>query len=110
MRERLHVHTPAALRENAIVTNRCRCRHCFVDISRLEHVPLTRAGGPDTCVAVGLELHSYRQRIRLPRIRLLQLANLRVSPGEVLNMMPQLVREHVRLREITSGAVTLLQI
>ena len=78
--------------------------------SPLEHLPLIGGVRPHAGVAVRLELQPDRELVRLGWIRLLELPHARVRAQQVLDVVPELVGEHVRLREIARRAEPLLQL
>src|SRR3981081_2503425 len=66
--------------------------------------------GPDTGVAVALQLEPYRKLVRLSWIGFFRASYLRVGTKNVLNVVPQLVRDHVRLRGSAGRAEPLFQL
>ena len=65
---------------------------------------------PNSGQAIGLQLHHYGKSISRLRIALLQLADLALDPGEFLNVMPDLMCNHVSLSEFSWRAEALLQL
>jgi hypothetical protein len=68
--------------------------------------------GPHTGEAVRLELQAHRQPIRLGLRagRLLALADLVADAHQVLHVVPDLVRDHVRLGEVAGRAEPIAQL
>ena len=76
----------------------------LLDVARLEQTLLVGVIGPDTGEAVGLQLDAHRKLvgIGLPH-RPAHLVELGQDADEVLHVMPDLVRDHIGLGEITRG-------
>src|SRR5207237_9313234 len=74
---------------------------CLLQITGLHKPLLVRGVRPETGVAVGLELEPDGQLIRLAGIALLLAAHTFLGPQQVLDVMAELVRDHVRLGEVT---------
>src|ERR1043165_1809175 len=85
-----------------IVADRRRGLHRRLDVARLDQVPLLVGfGGPDAGEAVGLQLDAHLQAVRFGLARgSLLLLHLRQDAELVLHVMPDLVRDHVSLREL----------
>src|SRR6266581_1502133 len=86
------------------------CRRGFqrlVDVARLDQLPaLLRAIGPNAGEAIGLQLDAHLQLIGLDLAeRMLALLRLRQDAEQVLHVMPDLVGNHVGLRELAGLAV-----
>ena len=75
----------------------------FLDVARLENVPLFRRPAPDPREAIGLQLQPHRQRVRLIRIGLLQLAHLVRDAEDLLHVVADLVGDHIGLREVAGS-------
>jgi hypothetical protein len=66
--------------------------------------PRWPAGAPDAGETIGLELHLHRQVVLAPRPAPLLRAHLALDAGEGLDVVADLVREDVGLREIPRRA------
>src|SRR5207237_7023912 len=71
---------------------------------------LVGAVAPDAGEAVGLQLEPYRNRVGGAGILPFKAPRLRVDPKQMLNVMPKLVSEDVRFREIAGRAEAPLQL
>ena len=100
-----------------VVADRRRGAQRFVGVARFElHTsglqPSARGSGmsPHTRETVRLELEPNRELVRFGWIRLRELSHARVRAEQVLDVVAELVREHVGLREIPTCAQALLQL
>src|SRR5262249_24403928 len=89
---------------NAVVGNRRSGVQRRLDITLLQQIPLSGRMSPHTCQTVGLQFHPDRQIVGALGARLLHLPHLPIDVQEMLNMMSDFVREHVRLRELAGRA------
>jgi hypothetical protein len=108
--ERINVNPACRPLLDPVIAHRGGGSQRFVDIALLQHLTLACGVRPDTGVAIGLQLETYGQLVRVRGIRLLRLTDSRVGTKKVLNMMSQLVREYVRLSEIAGSRVPLFQL
>ena len=69
-------------------------------VTRGEQIVLERRMAPHAREAVGLQLHADRERILEVGALLLRAAHLLVDPEDVLHVVPELVRDDVRLCEV----------
>src|SRR6266545_1226700 len=112
----LGIDRAAGLLLDAVVADRRGGGERLFDIPRIEDdalariPPLGRFVAPASGEAVRLQLHPYGESIRFPRVLLLELAHLLVDPGQVLDVVPELVREHVGLREVAGRSEALLEL
>src|SRR5213075_3424324 len=90
VRERLGIDRAAGHPLNAIVANRCGSVETFIDIAALEDVALRGGVAPDAGVTVSLQLERH--------------ALAHVRSRQLLHVMSELVRDHVRLGEISLRA------
>src|SRR5690606_18035340 len=65
---------------------------------------------PEAGQAVGLELHAHRERVGLPRPRLLELTDLPLDAEQVLDVVSELVGDDIRLREFAGRAEPLREL
>src|SRR5690606_2861248 len=96
-------------REAVVADGRGRVE-ALLHVTRLEHAALVGGGGPDAGVAVGLELQRDRQGVRLARRGLLALPDLGERARQVLEVVTDLVRDHVRLRQVPRRPEATLQV
>jgi hypothetical protein len=92
---------------DSIVANGRRGVQALLEITGLElDLPkggpswLCRLVTPDTGEAVSLKLQPHGERVLLIGPRLLHLSHLRLDAEQVLNMVAELVRKNVGLREV----------
>jgi hypothetical protein len=91
----------------AVVADRRGGVECFLDVAWLEPlVLLLREVGPHAGVAVGLQLLAHQQPVVALDLRAAraQLRHLLGHAGDGLHVVADLVRDHVRLREVAAGA------
>src|SRR5690554_6547282 len=82
----------------------------LLELAGLEDAATVRRRRPHARVAVGLQLERHRELVRLPRSCLLTLPHLVERAREVLEVVPDLVGDHVRLRQVAGGAVMEAQV
>jgi len=85
---------------NAVVSHRRRTVQPFLDVAGFQNLLLLRGVTPNARVAVGLQLESNGQCVGGVRIRFLCPPNLFVGSEQMLNMVSELVRDHVGLGEV----------
>jgi hypothetical protein len=109
--ERLRHDDPPRLPLEPIVADGARRLERGLDVARLEEVPPCRRVPPDSCIAVRLELEPHREGIGRDLVETLSLSldALRDSQ-EVLDVVPDLVGDDVRARELARGAEPLAQL
>ena len=110
MRELVGPNAAGRLRLKAIIPHGRRGRETLLDVALLEEPPLRGAVSPDAGEAVRLKLERHRKLIRRTRPRLLHLPHALFDAKEVLYVMAELVRDHVRLREIAGRAEALIEL
>src|SRR5215472_11737516 len=64
---------------------------------------------PDTSEAIGLEFHGHGKWVGLGRIAVLKLPDLVFDANDLLDMVPDFVRQHVGLRKLARSAEALLE-
>ena len=87
-----------------VVPDGCGGPKCFVDITYFNLSPLLRVICPDACIAVGLEFESDRKLIVLSLC-----LDLSHSAEQILNVMSNLMRDHVGLGEIARSLEFILE-
>jgi len=86
---------------DAVVADGGRGRKPGLDVARLEQVPPPGEVAPDASEAVGLELELHGDRVAPRRARAgALLRHLLRDPQLVLNVVADLVRDHVGAREL----------
>src|SRR5512134_1142275 len=95
---------------DSIVANCCRGRQTLFDVSLLEDVPLSGRVSPETGKTVGLKFHSNRELVSQLRPGLLHLPHATLDSEQCLDVVTDLVRQHVRLREIARRTEPLPQL
>src|SRR5205823_10948511 len=111
MRERLGNHVALGTLLNLIISDRCGGAQPFLRVARIEKVALLREESPHARIAVGLELEAHRQIVSSPRARSLRLrVELSHRSQQVLHVVTDLVRDHVRLREIAWRAEPIVEL
>jgi hypothetical protein len=111
VRERFGRDAPLRLLLHSIVPDRARRRERFGHIARIKLVHQPGMVAPYARVAIGLQLHAHGDRVEL-RLRdaSARLFQPLEAAGELLHVMPDLVRDHVGLGEIPGRAKARLQI
>src|SRR5690606_25228618 len=96
---------------DVVVAHCRRGAHGLLDVARLEPAPrLLRMVGPDAGEAVGLQLEAYRELVVVALVQLpARLVHLLHCAQEVLDVLADLVRDHVGLGEIPARAEALAQ-
>src|SRR5215218_4077238 len=97
---RLRVDADAGARLDPVVTDGGRRAQAFLEVARLEVALLVDGLCPHAGEAVGLELHLDRELVLPARVLLLELADLALDPRHRLDVVPDLVRDDIRLREV----------
>src|SRR5438034_625546 len=77
-------------------------------IALIDNVPLLRGVPPHASQAIRLQLQTHRQRISHPRILLPQIRDPLLDAQDLLHVMPNLVRHHIRLRELAGRSEAVL--
>jgi len=85
----------------AIITDGRRSAQCRCHVSFFEQPALLCGMRPDPGKAIGLEFKFHRERVRLARIAFLKLMDLTFDSNQFLHVVPELVRQNVRLRKLT---------
>ena len=78
--------------------------HCGFDVALLEEVALFGGIGPDSGVAIGLELDADGDGIGHSRIALHLLADFSLDARDFLHVVADLVSNYVGLREFAGSA------
>jgi hypothetical protein len=94
---------------DAIVTNRGSSSDCFVYIAGFKNVSLLGRVSPDSGEAVGLQFEADRKLIALVWIFSHRSLHLTFNPEHLLDVMPDLVRQHIGLREVSGRSKTPLE-
>src|SRR5690606_3285106 len=105
--ERVGRDLPAGAPHQTIVADGRGRREPLLDVARLEHLLLAvRVMRPDAGVAIRLQLHEDLEPVDLGLVgqARLPLADPVHDAGQVLDVMPDLVADDVRLREVTGAA------
>src|SRR4051812_17713617 len=90
---------PLAGALEGVVADRRRGAHPFLEIARLHRLALARR--PESCIAIGLELHPHLERVGLSLGDAgLGAADALLDPGQRLDVMADLVGDDVGLGEI----------
>src|SRR5260370_39153744 len=71
-----------------------------LDVLGMNDVSLLRVVRPNSGIAVRLQFYVDREMIPFGGFLLHQVLDLLLSPQNVLNMMPEFMRNHIRLSEI----------
>src|SRR5829696_4114710 len=100
----LGVHADARAGLDPIVPDGGGGPEALLDVARLEVTLLVCRLGPHAGQAVRLKLELHRQLVLAARVLLLELADLALDPREVLDVVRDLVRDHVCLREVAGSA------
>ncbi len=110
MGERVRVDAAAGLLLEAVVADRLGGAEGLVEVARLE-VALGEDGrGPDARVAVGLELLADRELVGLAGVVAAEPVDLAARPGQVLDVVADLVGDHVGPGEVAGGAELALHV
>ncbi len=100
----LRVDPTARLLLDPVVADRGGRSEGLVDVALLEEAPLAGGMRPDPGQAVGLQLEPDRERVGPRRAALLLGAHLVGQAQEMLDVVADLVGQHVRLREVPGRA------
>jgi len=87
-----------------VVADRGSGVHCGFDVALLEEVALFGGIGPDSGVAIGLELDADGDGIGHSRIALHLLADFSLDARDFLHVVADLVSTYVGLREFAGSA------
>src|SRR4051812_66695 len=111
MRERLRYHASLRLFLQPIISNRSGGLHRGLHIARLDEFPFRlRMVGPYAREAVRLQLDPHLELVRTrPILSLLSLLHLRENTEEILNVMTDLVRDHISFGKLTGLAATAVE-
>ena len=96
----LRTYRPPAHLLNVIIPNRRRRLQRPIHIVLMHDPPLLGRMPPNPRIAVRLQLQIDRQLLRFARILLAQPLHLRLRPQQVLHMVSEFMRNHVRLRKV----------
>src|SRR5256885_424177 len=111
VRERLRNDATLRLLLQTVVADRGGGIQCFLQIALVELIHRAGVMAPDASVAIRLELHAHRDAVvfgfRDASLRCLQALE---AAGQLLHVMAHLVRDDVRLREITWRLEAVLQV
>ncbi len=110
MRPRLRTHRPSTHLLQVVVAHRSCGRQRSLHVIRIHNPPRLRRVRPHSRKTVSLQLQIHRKRIPLTRILLRQPSLTPFNPQQLLDMMPQLMRDHVGLRELRRASSKLLQL
>ncbi len=109
--ERVRVDAAALLLLDPVVPDRRGRRQPFFDVAGLDEVVLRVGGvGPDAGKAVRLELEPHRELVGVVGVLLPLEVDVLHHAEEVLDVVAELVRDHVGPREVAGGAELLLQL
>ena len=100
MRPCFGVGTAGRLALDAIISDGGGGRQRLLDIAVVEDAALARGVAPNTGQAVCLELQAHGELVRFVRVALLFGADVLAQTADRLQMMCDLVRNDVRLREV----------
>ena len=100
VRPRLRVHAAARLALDPVVADRRRRGQALLEVAALEQPLLLRRVPPDAGEAVGLQLEPHRELVRALRVLLLLPVHVVHHAEQVLDVVAELVRDHVGLREV----------
>ena len=110
MGERIRADLPPGHALEPVVSDCGCCTQGAFDIPSLEEVALLRRFRPDTCEAISLQFHAYRQCVPGAGILTLQATHFAFDAEEVLHMMSEFVGENIRLRELARSSESALQL
>jgi hypothetical protein len=102
--KRLGVDSTVCRALNAVVADGGGGVETFFNVTLLENASLLGAMSPDAGEAIGLQFEPHRHGVRVGWVLLLKATSLRIDAEQVLNVMPQLVREDIRFREVAGRA------
>jgi uroporphyrinogen III methyltransferase / synthase len=108
VRERVGVHRAARAPLQPVVADRLGGRDRLLHVAGVELVE--DRPRPHARVAVRLQLHPHGQRVGIVGVLLLQAPHLVVGPAQVLDVVTDLVRDHVRPGEVARGAEPALHV
>src|SRR3954468_8931549 len=100
VREGLRVDPALGLLLDAVVANRRGGSEALLEIAALEQAAVVCGASPDAGQAIRLELEADRELIGVIRVGLALIADLLLDAELLLDVVPDLVGEHVGLREV----------
>ena len=98
MRKRFGLHLAPRHLLDVIVAHRGSRSQGGFHVATFQQAALLSGMGPNSCQAIGLQFHHHRESIARLGTALLQLPDLALNPGYLLDVIPHLVREHGGLR------------
>src|SRR5438034_3785931 len=98
------IHPLARRTLDAIVPHGRRGVERLFQVTRLQQVLVVGTVAPYAGIAVGLQLQPDGQLVRLAEVPFLLSAHALLRSQEVLDVVAELVRDHVRLREVPGCA------
>ena len=109
MGERFRMHAPGRHPLQPIVSHRGRRAEAGFHIAGVNDIALGRRVTPDPGETVGLQFQTDRERVSLGGVRHLPSPDTSFDAENLLNVMSDFMRDHVRLRELTGGSEALAQ-
>src|SRR3954447_7333895 len=103
VRERLGVDPALRLLLDPVIPDRGGGRQALLQVAAFEDAAVIGRAGPDAGEAIGLELEAHGEGIRVIRVVLALLPNLSLDPELLLDVVAELVRDHVGLGEVAGG-------
>lgn len=104
MGEAVDIYPLPALLLDAVVADCGGRRESFLHIAFMKFSSRLRRVRPDACVTVRLKLEPHRKLVGRCRVLLLRPPHFLLGAGEVLDMVPDLVRQDICLRKIPGGS------
>ena len=90
--------------------DRGRRGQALLEVAALEDPAVVGRAGPDAGEAVGLQLEANRELVGVVGVRLALLADLLLDAELLLDVVAELVGDHVRLREIAGRLEALIEL
>src|SRR4051794_10945649 len=101
VRERLRRYPTARHLLELVVADGGGSAKAFLGVAGFQHLPLRSGMAPHARIAVRLQLEADGERVSLRRVALHQALHALALPEHVLHVVPDLVGDHVRLREVS---------
>src|SRR6267143_644328 len=102
---------PAARHALQAIVPDCGCGpQSTLHVATFQQVAWLRGSRPDSCETVGLQFHTHRKGVARARILSLQTANLSFNSEQVLDVMSELMGQHIGLGKFAGGTETLFQL
>ncbi len=109
MSKRFRTHAARRHPLQAIIAHGCCGVHRALDVPAFEQIALLGGMGPHSGQAVGLQFCFDGERVGRSRLTFFERPHLTFDSDQLLYVMPNLVRQHIRLGKLAGSAEALLK-